>query len=333
GFVVDGSGRKMSKSVGNVVAPEEVIKKYGAEILRLWVAAQDYRDDIRISQEILTRLSEAYRRIRNTCKYILGNLSDFDPAVNAVDPAAMPEIDRWALHQLELLKEKVLSSYNDCEFHVLYHAVNGFCTVEMSAFYLDILKDRVYTSRTDSVERRSAQTVMYRILDTLLRLVAPVLSFTADEAWHYLPGKHEESVHLAAFPQLLPELKDDGLVERWERIMKVRAEVQKALEQARVAKTIGHSLDARVVITADGELLAFLREYASELAAIFIVSQVNLVGEISGDAYAAESVAGLRIAVDAAPGGKCERCWCYSEELGTNGEHPAICPKCTAAVV
>jgi len=333
GFVVDGSGRKMSKSVGNVVAPEEVIKKYGAEILRLWVAAQDYRDDIRISQEILTRLSEAYRRIRNTCKYILGNLNDFDPAVNTVDPAAMQEIDRWALHQLELLKEKVLSSYGECEFHVLYHAVNGFCTVEMSAFYLDILKDRVYTSRKDSIERRSAQTVMYRILDSLLRLIAPVLSFTADEAWHYLPGKHEESVHLAAFPQLLPELKDDRLVERWDRIMKVRAEVSRALEQARVAKAIGHSLDARVVITAEAELLSFLREYSVELASIFIVSRVDLVEEINGDAYAAESVAGLRIAVDAAPGEKCERCWCYSEELGSHGEHPTICPKCTAAVV
>jgi len=333
GFVVDGSGRKMSKSVGNVVAPEEVIKKYGAEILRLWVAAQDYRDDIRISQEILTRLSEAYRRIRNTCKYILGNLSDFDPAVNAVDPAAMPEIDRWALHQLELLKEKVLASYNECEFHVLYHAVNGFCTVEMSAFYLDILKDRVYTSRQDSIERRSAQTVMYRILDSLLRLIAPVLSFTADEAWHYLPGKHEESVHLAAFPALQPELKDDTLVERWERIMKVRAEASKALEQARVAKIIGHSLDAKVTITAEPELLAFLREYAAELAAIFIVSKVDLVEAISGDAYAAESIAGLRIRVDAAPGEKCERCWCYSEELGSHDEHPAICPKCTAAVI
>jgi len=333
GFVVDGSGRKMSKSVGNVVAPEEVIKKYGAEILRLWVAAQDYRDDIRISQEILTRLSEAYRRIRNTCKYILGNLSDFDPATDSVAPERMEEIDRWALHQLELLKEKVLSSYAECEFHVLYHAVNGFCTVEMSAFYLDILKDRVYTSRKDSLERRSAQTVMYRILDSLLRLIAPVLSFTADEAWHYLPGRHEESVHLAAFPPLQPELKDDRLVERWERIMKVRAEVSRALEQARVAKTIGHSLDAKVTMTAEEGQLSFLREYARDLAAIFIVSSVELVDEIGAEAYVAESVTGLRIFVEAAPGEKCERCWCYSEELGSHGEHPAICPKCTAAVV
>ncbi|HEY4745594.1 MAG TPA: isoleucine--tRNA ligase, partial [Desulfuromonadaceae bacterium] len=333
GFVVDGSGRKMSKSVGNVVAPEEVIKKFGADVLRLWVAAQDYRDDLRISQEILTRLSEAYRRIRNTCRYILGNIHDFDPARDSVEPSAMPEIDRWALHQLELLKEKVLNCYAEYEFHVLYHAVNGFCTVEMSAFYLDILKDRVYTSRTDSPARRSAQTVMYRILDTLLRLIAPVLSFTADEAWQYLPGDHEASVHLAAFPKLQPELKDDRLVERWERIMKVRAEVSKALEQARVAKVIGHSLDAGVTIAAEPETLAFLREYAGELAAIFIVSKVELVDGIAGECFAADGVPGLRIRVAAAPGGKCERCWCYSEELGQDASHPAICPKCTAAVV
>ena len=332
GFVVDGNGRKMSKSVGNVVAPEEVIKKYGAEILRLWVAAQDYRDDIRISQEILTRLSEAYRRIRNTCRYILGNISDFDPAKDSVEPAAMPEIDRWALHQLELLKEKVLACYGEYEFHVLYHAVNGFCTVEMSAFYLDILKDRVYTSRKDSLERKSAQTVMHRILDALLRLIAPVLSFTADEAWRFLPGEHEASVHLAAFPALRPELKDDTLVERWERIMKVRAEVSKALEQARVAKVIGHSLDAGVIISAEPETLDFLRGYAAELAAIFIVSRVELADDIAGDCFAADGIPGLRIRVTAAAGEKCERCWCYSEELGQDTSHPAICPKCTTAV-
>ena len=332
GFVVDGSGRKMSKSVGNVVAPEEVIKKYGAEILRLWVAAQDYRDDIRISQEILTRLSEAYRRIRNTCRYILGNINDFDPARDSVEPARMPEIDRWALHQLELLKEKVLTCYNDYEFHVLYHAVNGFCTVEMSAFYLDILKDRIYTSKKDSLERRSAQTVMYRILDTLLRLIAPVLSFTADEAWTYLPGEHEESVHLAAFPQLQPELKDDTLVARWERIMKVRGDVSKALEVARTAKIIGHPLDAAVTITASAELLGFLREYQAELPNIFIVSRVFLVEEVAGECWSSETIDGLKVQVAAAPGEKCERCWCYSEELGREEQHPAICPKCTAAV-
>ncbi|TWJ19050.1 isoleucine--tRNA ligase [Geobacter argillaceus] len=335
GFVVDGQGRKMSKSVGNVVAPEEVIKKYGGEILRLWVAAQDYRDDIRISQEILTRLSEAYRRIRNTCRYILGNISDFDPAKDSVPFDKMPELDRWALHQLELLKEKVLKSYGEYEFHVLYHAVNGFCTVEMSAFYLDILKDRVYTSRKDSVERKSAQTVMYLILDSLVRLTAPVLSFTSDEVWGYMPGEREASVHLAQFPALNPEWKDDRLVERWERIMKVRAEVSKALEQARVAKTIGHSLDAKVTINAAALEAVQLHEFNenNSLRDVFIVSAVDLTTPIvPGSGYRSEAVDGLTILVTAAPGEKCERCWCYSEELGSESDHPTICPKCTAAV-
>jgi isoleucyl-tRNA synthetase len=333
GFVVDGSGRKMSKSVGNVVAPEEVIKKFGAEILRLWVAAQDYRDDIRISPEILTRLSEAYRRIRNTCRYILGNINDFDPARDMVSIGDMPEIDRWALHQLDLLTEKVLQSYEECEFHVLYHAVNGFCTVEMSAFYLDILKDRIYTSRKDSLERRSAQTVMYHILDSLVRLVAPVLSFTADEVWRYIPGDREPSIHLAGFPALHPEWRNDRLMERWERIMKVRGEVSKALEQARVTKVIGHSLDAKVTINVPGDLGTFLGEYARELKRIFIVSNVDLQGTVlTGEGYVSEQIEGLKIKVEAAPGEKCERCWCYDEEIGSDADHPTICPKCLAAV-
>jgi len=332
GFVVDGQGRKMSKSVGNVVAPEDVIKKYGAEVLRLWVAAQDYTDDIRISPEILTRLSEAYRRIRNTCRYILGNLSDFEPGRHSVPFAEMPEIDRWALHQLEILKEKVLNAYTDCEFHVLYHAVNSFCTVEMSAFYLDILKDRVYTSRTDSPERRSAQTAMYSVLEAIVKLVAPVLSFTSDEVWRYMPKQKEESVHLAEFPQLLPENRDDALVERWERIIKVRADVSKALEQARVQKVIGHSLDAAVAISALPEMLGFLQGYAAELKSVFIVSKVELAETLSGDCYEAEGVPGMRIRVTAAPGAKCERCWCYDEEIGSDTEHPTICPKCLKSV-
>jgi isoleucyl-tRNA synthetase len=333
GFVMDGSGRKMSKSVGNVVAPEDVIKKFGADVLRLWVAAQDYRDDLRISQEILTRLSESYRRIRNTCRYILGNIHDFDPATQTVAYADMPEIDRWAMHQLELLKEKVLASYTDCEFHILYHAVNGFCTVEMSSFYLDILKDRVYTSRDSSLARRSAQTVMYTILDNLVRMVAPVLSFTAEEVWAVLPGVREASVHLALFPALTPECKDESLAARWEKIMKVRGEVSKALELARVRKVIGHSLDAAVALKATGETAELLREFQGELAAIFIVSKAVLAEELSGeDVYRTEGGEALEILVSAAPGEKCERCWCYDEEIGQDAEHPTLCPKCLAAV-
>ena len=333
GFVLDGKGRKMSKSDGNVVAPEDVIKKFGADVLRLWCSAQDYRDDNRISEEILTRVSEAYRRIRNTCRYILGSINDFDPATETVAYADMPEIDRWALHQLELLKERVLNAYNDFSFHVIYQDVNAFCTVEMSSFYLDILKDRMYTSKADSLSRHSAQTVLHEILDTLLRLLAPVLSFTADEAWQHMPGRTQSSVHLSSFPGLRPDWRNDSLVERWGRIMKVRADVSKALELARVAKTIGHPLDAAVTVAAPAELTAFLGEYRTELASIFIVSKVTLTDSIEGDVWSSEQIEGLKIGVTAAPGVKCERCWCYSEELGSHGDHPTICPKCTTAVL
>ncbi len=332
GFVLDGQGRKMSKSLGNVVAPEDVIKKFGADILRLWCAAQDYRADNRISQEILTRVAEAYRRIRNTCRYILGNINDFDFETQTVEFDNMLEIDRWALHQLELLKERVLTAYREYEFHIIYQDVTSFCSVEMSSFYLDILKDRMYTSKAGSLARLSAQTAMYRILDTLVRLLAPVLSFTADEVWQHMQARTHNSVHLAAFPALNPEWKNTDLASRWEQIIKVRADVSKALELARAAKTIGHSLDAAVIIAAPEELLAFLREFQQELQSIFIVSKVELKETLEGESWGSESIAGLKIQVSAAPGEKCERCWCYSEQLGTDSQHPTICPKCTAAV-
>ncbi len=332
GFVLDGAGRKMSKSLGNVTAPEDVIKKFGADVLRLWVAAQDYRDDSRISQEILTRVSESYRRIRNTCRYILGNISDFDPAADSVAYADLQEIDRWALHQLELLKERVLRAYEEMEFHVICQSVNAFCSVEMSAFYLDILKDRLYSSRRGSLKRRSAQTALYLILDSLVKLTAPVLSFTADEVWRYMPRQSAESVHLAEFPALSPEHRDDGLTSRWDTIIRVRGEVSKALELARVQKVIGHSLDAAVTLAAPEELLGFLKGCAAELKSVFIVSKVELASEIAGESVPAENVEGLRIRVEAAPGAKCERCWCYDEAIGTDAAHPTICPKCIEAV-
>jgi isoleucyl-tRNA synthetase len=203
----------------------------------------------------------------------------------------------------------------------------------MSSFYLDILKDRMYTSKADSLSRRSAQTVLHEILDTLLRLLAPVLSFTAEEAWQHMPARKEQSVHLAAFPLLHPEWKDDSLVGRWDRIMKVRGDVSKALELARTAKTIGHSLDAGVTMSAPAELLGFLREYEHELQSIFIVSKVTLADSLTGEFWESENIEGLKLQVEAAPGTKCERCWCYSEELGSHAGHASICPKCTAAVL
>ncbi|MBE0596513.1 MAG: isoleucine--tRNA ligase, partial [Desulfuromonadales bacterium] len=332
GFVVDGAGKKMSKSQGNVIAPEEVIKKYGAEILRLWVAAQDYRDDIRISHEILQRLADAYRRIRNTARYILGNLDGFDPTTDSVADGELLEIDRWALSRLEGLVNRVERCYEEYEFHVLYHAVHNFCSVDMSAFYLDVLKDRLYTAPKQGLERRSAQTAIYRILDALTRLIAPVLSFTADEIWQDLPGERETSVHLATFPRFEAQLFDPELEARYEKLLAVRSEVSKALELARADKTIGHSLDARVQIEAPaGEWRQLLESYRHQLATLFIVSQAELAENLT-EAVAGEEIKGLKVRVEKAAGDKCERCWNYSETVGQSDEHPSVCTRCRQAL-
>jgi isoleucyl-tRNA synthetase len=332
GFVVDGAGKKMSKSTGNVVAPDEVIKKFGAEILRLWVAAQDYRDDIRISPEILQRLADAYRRIRNTARYILGNLHGFDPVADSVADGDLLEIDRWALSRLESLVNRVERAYEEYEFHFLYHAVHNFCSVDLSAFYLDVLKDRLYITPAKSLERRSAQTAMYRILDALTRLIAPVLSFTADEIWWEMPGEREASVHLATFPRFEAQLLDEALEERYEQLLKVRSDVSKALELARNDKVIGSGLEARVRLAVPaGPWRQLLESYREELATLFIVSQVELVGELA-DGITGEEVSGLLVRVENALGEKCERCWTYSETVGQSDEHPAVCQRCRNAI-
>jgi isoleucyl-tRNA synthetase len=333
GFVVDGAGKKMSKSMGNVIAPEEVIKKYGAEILRLWVAAQDYRDDIRISPEILQRLSDAYRRIRNTARYILGNLHDFNPETDQVADDQLLEIDRWALSRLEGLVTRVEKSYQDYEFHVLYHAVHNFCAVDMSAFYLDVLKDRLYITPAASTARRSAQTAIYRILDALTRLIAPVLSFTADEIWQHLPGTGEQSVHMVEFPRFESQYADPELESRYEALRKVRSDVSKALELARNEKRIGHSLAAKVLLApgSSEEIGDLLRRYRDELATLFIVSQVELTEEVT-DGIAGENIEGLRVAIVPAEGEKCERCWTFATSVGDWDAHPTICHRCREAL-
>ncbi|MBI5888028.1 MAG: isoleucine--tRNA ligase [Deltaproteobacteria bacterium] len=341
GFVVDGSGRKMSKSTGNVVAPQEVIDKYGAEVLRLWVSAEDYREDIRISDEILKRLSEAYRKIRNSFRYILGNLYDFDPSKDMVEYKELEELDRLTLHRLTRLTERVLNAYASFEFHTIYHAVHNFCTVDLSAFYLDALKDRLYTSGANAKKRRAGQTAMYHVLDNLLRLTAPVLVFTSDEAWAFMPGKHEESVHLAAMPEVKKEWLDNGLSEKWDRLMTVKDEISKTLEACRRDKFIGHSLDAEVTISFTGEagnkalleifqfagkavdLKKFLEENKSALEDILIISKLNVV---EGKATA------LIIEVKKATGDKCERCWHYSPTVGGHAAHKTICSRCAEAL-
>jgi isoleucyl-tRNA synthetase len=331
GFTVDGSGKKMSKSSGNVVAPQEVIDKYGAEVLRLWVSAADYRDDIRISPEILAHLAEAYRRIRNTSRYLLGNLSDFDPAKDSVADDKLLEIDRWALHRLQKLTQRVAKAYDDFEFHIVFHSIHNFCAVDMSAFYLDILKDRLYTAKASSAERRSGQTVMYKILSTLVRLMAPVLSFTADEVWSYLKDDAKTpSVFLADFPQAEEKYVDEALEARWDRLLAVRGEAAKVLEALRKDKKIGHSLDAGVTLYAEAGLYDLLARYGKDLPFIFIVSSVALAKEAGApaDAFTSDVVTGLKIAAAPAKGGKCGRCWMYQESVGTVKDHPEICTRC-----
>jgi isoleucyl-tRNA synthetase len=329
GFVVDGAGKKMSKSAGNVVAPQDVIKQSGAEILRLWVAAQDYREDLRISQEILNHLIEAYRKTRNTCRFLLSNLYDFDPEKHRVPYEQLPELDRWALLRLGELIPRVRQAYEDFEFHTIFHALNNFCSVDMSAVYLDILKDRLYTFRTDSLLRRSSQTVLYDILVALAKLMAPILSFTADELWRMLPAARKEcnafSVHLASFPEATPT--DAQLAQRWERLLRVREAVQGALELSRSNKTIGSSLEAGVTVRSVPDLYALLKEYEQELPSLFIVSQVTLEkdSELSSDKE-------LEMEISLADGKKCERCWNYRPAVGSFADHPTLCDRCVEAV-
>ena len=335
GFVVDAEGRKMSKSLGNVVAPSEVIDKYGAEILRLWVSATDYREDIRISENILKQLSDAYRRIRNTSRFMLGNLFDFDPASDAVAYEDMPEIDQFALHGLQRLVQKTLAAYDAYEYHVIYHALYNYCTLDLSAFYLDILKDRLYTSPPKSSARRSAQTVMHILLDSLARLMAPLLPFTAEEIWEYMPDVSDKpaSVHMTLLPEVNSQWENEGLDRQWRKILDVRAEVTKALEEARAAKRVGHPLDAAVTLSLKAHDYQALHPYAGDLRSIFIVSKVSLLeDEKIDDAYASENLEGLFIRIEGAPGEKCERCWIHETTVGTDSEHPAICERCQKAL-
>jgi isoleucyl-tRNA synthetase len=325
GFVVDGEGKKMSKSAGNVVAPEEVISKLGADVLRLWVAAEDYKDDIKISNEILKRLADAYFRIRNTYRFLLGNLYDFVPGKDRVPQPELYELDRWALHRLQKLISRVREAYERFEFHVVYHSVQNFCAVEMSALYFDILKDRLYTFPARSAGRRSAQTVLHEILRTLTGLMAPILSFTAEEVWGFIPkesGEHE-SVHLTAFPEVRTEYLDEGLDDRWEKIWEIRGVVTKALEEARKEKRIGLSLDAQVHLYVAEKTYAFLQPYQKDLKSVFIVSSVTL--------HSADEKE-VKVEVSRAEGKKCERCWNYEIDVGHHVQHPQICERCIQAI-
>ncbi len=327
GFVLDGEGNKMSKSAGNVVVPQEVIKQYGAEILRLWVATQDYQDDLRISPAILAQLGETYRKLRNTARFLLSNLYDFDPVANRVQFEKLPELDRWALMRLHNLIAKVRHGYEEFDFRQISHELDYFCAVDMSAIYLDILKDRLYTSRKDSPLRRSSQTVLFDILIALTKLSAPILSFTADEIWNSIPESHREvrSVHLATFPKADIRYKDTELESQWNLLLEVRSMVQAELEIKRREKMIGSSLEARVLLKATQEMYNFLKPYEQDLPSLFIVSQATLrQSDLSNQDIAIE--------VLKADGKKCVRCWNYRPYVGENKTHPELCDRCVEAI-
>lgn len=332
GFVVDGEGKKYSKSAKNYVPPEQLINKHGAEILRLWVAFEDYRDDIRFSEVILTRLIEAYRKIRNTCRYIVANLYDFDPERDLVADDKLREIDRYAMHALQQFIKRALRGYEEFEFHVIAQSLNRFCTAQLSAFIFDIMKDRLYCEKKDGLPRRSAQTVLWRIGDAMVKMMAPILSFTADELWQFLPQWKGESVFLARLPEVEGNYVDDKLGERWERLMHVRESVTKALEIARAAKAIGNSLEAKVVIEAPDELRQFLLSFGDSLPDLFIVSAAEFGTASSDHIFISDEIQGLKVAVFCADGKKCQRCWKISTSVGTNTNHPQACERCAAVV-
>jgi len=330
GFVVDGTGKAMHKSAGNVIAPEELIKTYGAEILRLWVAAEDYRDNIRLSQEILQRLTEAYRRIRNTCRYLLGNLQDFDPKVDAVSYEEMEELDRWALNRLSELNDRLLRAYDAFEFHLVYHNLHNFCVLDLSSFYLDIIKDRLYTSAQKDRIRRSAQTAMNTILHALVRLMAPILSFTADEIWGYMKDENTlPSVHADLFLELDDQYRDPELARRWGDVISVRKEVTRVLELARKEKVIGHPLSASVTLGLSPDLMEKLTPFEDQLRSIFIVSGVSLNPlEALEEGMESENIPGLKVHVSPSSAPKCERCWIHDSSVGEDKTHSTLCNRC-----
>ena len=331
GFTVDGQGKKMSKSLGNVISPQEVIKANGAEIVRLWVSAEDYRDDVKLSKEIISRLTEAYRKIRNTGRFLLGNIYDFDGKDYSNN---LLEIDRWAMSRLQGLIKRALAAYERFDFHEVFHSIYNFCVVDMSSFYLDILKDRLYTFKAGSAERRAAQWVLCRILSDTTRLLAPILSFTAEEIWSYIPKVRDpegaESIFLSGFPVVNEKFLDEELEKRWERLIKIRDEANKALEIKRQDKFIGNALEARVVFYLPDDDFNLLNAYKDFLPALFIVSEVGiyLFGQSIREAYESMEIKNLFIKVERASGSKCERCWNWSTTVGKFEDHPQICERC-----
>ncbi len=337
GWVVDGEGKAMHKSLGNGIDPSEITGQYGADILRLWTASSDYHSDIRISKEILKQLSDTYKKIRNTARFILGNLcngSGFDPDKDCVSDSELHELDKWALLKLNALIDKAKAAYAAYDFHIVVSAVHNFCITDMSNFYLDIIKDRLYCTGEKSVDRRAAQTAMYKILSAVSRIIAPILCFTAEEIWKYIPHSSEDDAR-SIFMNQMPEKVDVSVGadfgEKWDTIYKLRSDVTKALESKRQEKFIGAPLEAKVIIHADGENYDKFCSFKDMLEKVFIVSAVDVVNSGSGE-YGSDNFDGVTFDVERASGKKCERCWSYSEYVGTNSEHPTLCKRCVSEV-
>lgn len=326
GWVVDGEGKAMHKSLGNGMSPDEVTDKYGADILRTWVASSDYHADIRISQDILKQLSDAYRKIRNTARFILSNLGDFNPDTDSVSVEKLDGIDKWAMARMDEIIEKCKAAYDKFDFHIVYSTMRDFCTIDLSNFYLDILKDRLYVEKADSESRRAAQTVIYNILRTMTLYLAPVISFTAEEIWGYMPRSEKddaESVFFNKLPEKSGVSADEEFMEKWEKIDELRDIVNKALEEARGQKLIGKSLEAKVTLNCGRDWYEFAKSVENDLVAAFIVSAVS-VEKSEFD--------GVDVKVEVAPGEKCERCWTHSDTVGKCAEHPTLCARCAEIV-
>jgi len=335
GWTLDEQGRPMSKSLGNAIEPAEISNKWGADLLRLWVTSVEYQADVKMSERVMTQLSEAYRKIRNTFRFALGNLSDFDPSRNLLPNDQLEEMDRWMLERTAELVKKCREWYAAYEFHRVYHAIHDYCVVDLSAFYYDVLKDRLYTKAPNNPARRSAQTAIYKITSALIRIAAPILVFTAEEIWKYLPKSADTpaSVHTSLFPEE-SELRSGisaAQTASLDLLAKVRAEVLKALEAARNEKKINSALEAKVLLGGDPELMAQLKNHLTQLPGLFIVSQVGLFSAATPE-YKSESIPSLEVSIHKADGAKCERCWNYSTRVGENSRYPTICDRCSAAI-
>ncbi|MDP2140784.1 MAG: isoleucine--tRNA ligase [Gammaproteobacteria bacterium] len=330
GFTVDADGRKMSKSIGNTISPQEVFQEYGADILRLWVASTDFRGEMTASSEVLKRVADSYRRIRNTARFLLSNLTGFDPAQNLVEPNDMMALDYWVTRQAQLLRQQVLEDYEDYTFLGVYQKVHNFCVIELGGFYLDVIKDRQYTTATESLPRRSTQTAMYHIAEILCRLIAPIMSFTADEIWASIPGERAESVFLTQFSEGLALLSEsvDMNDKFWEQVMAVKTAVNKELEKQRADKLIGAALSAEVALYCEAGLHSVLARLEDELRFVLIVSQASLHPLSEGAAAAETEVSGLKLKITASANSKCVRCWHHRTDIGSHSEHPELCARC-----